>query len=126
MRARMRAPFRNGTAVLFSSCSKGRRTCSGLPLDIPTCVSGLKLRCISPLGDSPCGAGFGVCCRAVPVCFCGFVRCRKPFWFWFLLSRRKCRWLVCLSFRWHPRYDFPFLVLPLCGAAPTFLCRRKE
>jgi hypothetical protein len=28
--------------------------------------------------------------------------------------------------RWHPRYVFGFLALPLCGAAPTFLCRRKE
>jgi hypothetical protein len=31
-----------------------------------------------------------------------------------------------LSFRWHPRYAFVLQALPLCGAAPTFLCRRKE
>jgi hypothetical protein len=30
------------------------------------------------------------------------------------------------SFRWHPRFAFVFQALPLCGAAPTFLCRRKE
>jgi hypothetical protein len=29
-------------------------------------------------------------------------------------------------FCWHPRYAFGLLALPLCGAAPTFLCRRKE
>jgi hypothetical protein len=34
------------------------------------------------------------------------------------------RWL--LSFCWHPQYVFGSLALPLCGAAPTFLCRRKE
>jgi hypothetical protein len=28
--------------------------------------------------------------------------------------------------RWHPRYGFGLHALPLCGAAPTFLCRRKE
>jgi hypothetical protein len=28
--------------------------------------------------------------------------------------------------RWHPRYAFVLQASPLCGAAPTFLCRRKE
>ncbi|SDH16993.1 hypothetical protein SAMN04487926_102386 [Paraburkholderia steynii] len=72
--------FRNGTAVLFSSIAKGGRTCSGLPLDIPTCVSGLKLRCISPQGEVA-RAGL-VSVRFLP----GrprlfFVRCRKRVWF---------------------------------------------
>jgi hypothetical protein len=31
-----------------------------------------------------------------------------------------------LPFRWHPRFAFVLHALPLCGAAPTFLCRRKE
>jgi hypothetical protein len=31
-----------------------------------------------------------------------------------------------LFFRWHPRYAFVLHASPLCGAAPTFLCRRKE
>ena len=30
------------------------------------------------------------------------------------------------GFRWHPRYAFVLHASPLCGAAPTFLCRRKE
>jgi hypothetical protein len=34
--------------------------------------------------------------------------------------------LVCWGFRWHPRYAFALQASPLCGAAPTFLCRRKE
>src|SRR6476661_5772144 len=34
-------------------------------------------------------------------------------------------WLFLLC-RWHPRYAFVLHALPLCGAAPTFLCRRKE
>jgi hypothetical protein len=33
---------------------------------------------------------------------------------------------VCFGFPWHPRFVFGLLALPLCGAAPTFLCRRKE
>ncbi|TCG03220.1 hypothetical protein BZM27_50120 [Paraburkholderia steynii] len=32
----------------------------------------------------------------------------------------------CLCLRWHPRYAFVLHASPLCGAAPTFLCRRKE
>ncbi|MDR6381876.1 hypothetical protein J2802_002295 [Paraburkholderia caribensis] len=31
-----------------------------------------------------------------------------------------------LLFRWHPRYVSVLQASPLCGAAPTFLCRRKE
>ncbi|CAG9194202.1 conserved hypothetical protein [Paraburkholderia sabiae] len=27
---------------------------------------------------------------------------------------------------WHPRFRIGLLVLPLCGAAPTFLCSGKE
>jgi hypothetical protein len=42
------------------------------------------------------------------------------------LSVRGAGGLVCLCFRWHPRYAFVLQALPLCGAAPTFLCRRKE
>jgi hypothetical protein len=30
------------------------------------------------------------------------------------------------GFRWHPHFASGFLALPLCGAAPTFLCRGKE
>src|SRR5690349_4171830 len=32
----------------------------------------------------------------------------------------------CFCFRWHPRIVSSFHASPLCGAAPTFLCRRKE
>jgi len=32
----------------------------------------------------------------------------------------------CLFLRWHPRFASGSQALPLCGAAPTFLCRRKE
>jgi hypothetical protein len=28
--------------------------------------------------------------------------------------------------RWHPRFVSVLQASPLCGAAPTFLCRRKE
>jgi hypothetical protein len=31
-----------------------------------------------------------------------------------------------LTLRWHPRFAFVLQASPLCGAAPTFLCRRKE
>ncbi|AUT65120.1 hypothetical protein C2L65_36735 [Paraburkholderia terrae] len=34
-------------------------------------------------------------------------------------------WFACVLF-WHPRFAFVLQALPLCGAAPTFLCRRKE
>jgi hypothetical protein len=31
-----------------------------------------------------------------------------------------------LPLRWHPRVAFVLQASPLCGAAPTFLFRRKE
>ncbi|MCO4882523.1 hypothetical protein VOI32_38285 [Paraburkholderia caribensis] len=31
-----------------------------------------------------------------------------------------------LALRWHPRDVSALQASPLCGAAPTFLCRRKE
>jgi hypothetical protein len=34
--------------------------------------------------------------------------------------------VVFLLLRWHPRFVSVLQALPLCGAAPTFLCRRKE
>jgi hypothetical protein len=34
--------------------------------------------------------------------------------------------LVGLCFCWHPRFVIVLHALPLCGAAPIFLCRRKE
>ncbi len=34
--------------------------------------------------------------------------------------------LLLLLFRWHPRFVSVLQASPLCGAAPTFLCRRKE
>jgi hypothetical protein len=33
-----------------------------------------------------------------------------------------CFWRL----RWHPHFAFVLHASPLCGAAPTFLCRRKE
>jgi len=33
---------------------------------------------------------------------------------------------VCMLLRRHPRFAFVLHASPLCGAAPTFLCRRKE
>ncbi|CAG9219081.1 hypothetical protein BCAR13_410002 [Paraburkholderia caribensis] len=33
---------------------------------------------------------------------------------------------VFWGFRWHPRFVSSLHASPLCGAAPTFLCRRKE
>jgi hypothetical protein len=33
---------------------------------------------------------------------------------------------VLRRFRWHPLFAFGLLALPLCGAAPTFLCSGKE
>ncbi|CAN7375751.1 hypothetical protein [Paraburkholderia hospita] len=52
---------------------------------------------------------FGLCAgiRGLPSCF-------------------KRRRLVFWPLRWRPRYVFVLHALPLCGAAPTFLCRRKE
>jgi hypothetical protein len=43
---------------------------------------------------------------------------------WFVLSATLV-WFAC-ALRWHPRYAFVLHASPLCGAAPTFLCRRKE
>ena len=40
-------------------------------------------------------------------------------WFGLVLIR----WHPC---RWHPRFRIGLLALPLCGAAPTFLCSGKE
>jgi len=37
-----------------------------------------------------------------------------------------CAGIRGLLFRWHPRDVIGSQALPLCGAAPTFLCRRKE
>ncbi|CAG9238762.1 hypothetical protein BCAR13_850061 [Paraburkholderia caribensis] len=34
--------------------------------------------------------------------------------------------LFAFALRWHPRYVSVLQASPLCGAAPTFLCRRKE
>jgi hypothetical protein len=34
--------------------------------------------------------------------------------------------VVFCRLRWHPLFDFGLLALPLCGAAPTFLCSGKE
>jgi hypothetical protein len=33
---------------------------------------------------------------------------------------------ICFPLRWHPRFAFSIHASPLCGAAPTFLCRGKE
>ncbi|WP_180724250.1 hypothetical protein [Paraburkholderia largidicola] len=49
-------------------------------------------------------------------------------WFglvWFGLVWFGLVWFA-LGFRWHPRFVSVLQALPLCGAAPTFLCRRKE
>ncbi|MEX3974203.1 hypothetical protein [Paraburkholderia caribensis] len=45
------------------------------------------------------------------------------FWFWFCFALASG---VCFCFRWHPRIVSVLHASPLCGAAPTFLCRRKE
>jgi hypothetical protein len=36
------------------------------------------------------------------------------------------RGLLVFALRWHPRIVSVLHASPLCGAAPTFLCRRKE
>jgi hypothetical protein len=61
----------------------------------------------------------------------GFAAHAVWFFFAFALASAFCRRAssvapVLLPLRWHPRYDLPLHALPLCGAAPTFLCRRKE
>jgi hypothetical protein len=63
--------------------------------------------------------------------WCDFLlRKRFGFWFAFALALAFCLrgadGLVCLCFCWHPRFAFVLHASPLCGAAPTFLCRRKE
>jgi hypothetical protein len=35
-------------------------------------------------------------------------------------------WFFGFLLRWHPRIRIGLLALPLCGAAPTFLCSGKE
>ncbi|MFP3550509.1 hypothetical protein SB861_07320, partial [Paraburkholderia sp. SIMBA_049] len=35
-----------------------------------------------------------------------------------------CAGIRVMPVRWHPRYAFVLHASPLCGAAPTFLCRR--
>src|SRR5690349_1463104 len=42
-------------------------------------------------------------------------------WFWFGFA-----FAFAFAFRWHPRIVSALHASPLCGAAPTFLCRRKE
>ena len=37
-----------------------------------------------------------------------------------------CVGIRVMAFRWHPRFVSVLQASPLCGAAPTFLCRRKE
>jgi hypothetical protein len=55
-----------------------------------------------------------------------FFRLRRflVFGFWFLVFG--FWFLVFGRCRWHPRCAFGLQASPLCGAAPTFLCRRKE
>jgi len=59
-----------------------------------------------------------------------FFAARSVWFFAFALAFAFCLrgagGLVCLCLRWHPRYAFVLHASPLCGAAPTFLCRRKE
>jgi hypothetical protein len=61
----------------------------------------------------------GVCCASGLVFYlCAGIRV--------LHSRFTRRRLVFWPLRWHPRVAFVLQASPLCGAAPTFLCRRKE
>jgi hypothetical protein len=70
--------------------------------------------------------------RAVPLWVCLFAgirallacfkRCPCAGGIWFVCDG----WLVFLGLCRHPRFAFALQALPLCGAAPTFLCRRKE
>src|ERR1700761_8465571 len=46
---------------------------------------------------------------------------------WLFFCLRRCcffllRWHSVLTLRWHPLFAFGLFALPLCGAAPTFLC----
>jgi hypothetical protein len=66
---------------------------------------------------------FGICDARV-CCVSGLV------WFWFARVFAGIRVTVfaihALPLCWHPRFAFVLQASPLCGAAPTFLCRRKE
>ncbi|WP_353555502.1 hypothetical protein [Paraburkholderia terrae] len=44
----------------------------------------------------------------------------------FVFCLRGAVGLVFWGLRWHPRFVSVLQASPLCGAAPTFLCRRKE
>jgi hypothetical protein len=62
--------------------------------------------------------------------FCRLFQTGVWFWFGFVVVLCVCWggravWFG-LGFRWHPRFVRVLQALPLCGAAPTFLCRRKE
>jgi hypothetical protein len=63
---------------------------------------------------------------------CAFVARALPFGVLVFAMAFVRRWVCCADglvfrrLRWHPRYAFVLQALPLCGAAPTFLCRRKE
>jgi hypothetical protein len=65
--------------------------------------------------------GWAVGLSATLVGFCRFL---LAFAGWLSVLRKAC-WCG-LPLRWHPRDVIGSLALPLCGAAPTFLCRRKE
>jgi hypothetical protein len=67
-----------------------------------------KLFCQVFSGDKPQGRG----CR----------------WRWVIFVRGPWFFCVCGAgfFGWHPRGAYAAQALPLCGAVPTFLCRRKE
>jgi hypothetical protein len=67
--------------------------------------------------------GAGVASRCFSLC--AGIRFEPGGVFAFLLASGLSR-AVCLPFCWHPRFAFVLQALPLCGAAPTFLCRRKE
>jgi hypothetical protein len=89
---------------------EGGRICSGLHLVIRICVSGLKSRCISPRGDDRCSPLRGGSLLLLSA--------ERHFWFFVFFGF----FAVPQFFRWHPRFHAGLLVLPLCGAAPTFLC----
>ncbi|CAG9206978.1 hypothetical protein BCAR13_1660010 [Paraburkholderia caribensis] len=61
--------------------------------------------------------GFGVCCASGLEVF-AFARG------WLGLLGFSLAFAICLCFRWHPRFVIALHASPLCGAAPTFLCRR--
>jgi len=62
---------------------------------------------------------FAFCFLLFAFCFLLFAFCFLLFAFCFLL------FAFCFL-RWHPRFVSVLQASPLCGAAPTFLCRRKE